>query len=367
MSVVTSPSPIGVRHVTPIADVWWNPLRTTGTILPPNLLLCAKLLTLSVYRGFVWRWFPGTFIPFVDALDYLRPALLVKAALQIALLAAAVSLFINWRVRAACIVLGATLLIGILASRPYFHNNVVFTGLVLLLIGLYEPRQQRPLVCYQVPLVYFGAALNKLMDPDWRSGQFFENWVMNVLHYRAYSHVSGLLPPLALSALLDWAAIVTEFSLAVGFLIRRTLPAAIVVGVVWHTTLLLIGGSTFGIFYYAMLITYLAFIDWPSSVVLKYSADSSLSSRVRLWFTRVDIDRRLVWFPANAPMDQGNLARTRAAEADDAESVRMYSGSRAYLAAIVFTPFFYFAVLALVFLAASPAARQSSHFLRTLQ
>jgi hypothetical protein len=62
-------------------------------------------------------------------------------------------------------------------------------------------------------LLYFSAALNKLLDVDWRSGRYFQQAATLSPQHDLYANISSLLPPWILSTLLGWLVIVTEFAL----------------------------------------------------------------------------------------------------------------------------------------------------------
>src|SRR6185312_6392013 len=149
----------------------WNPLRVTGTEMPPNLLLACKLIVVAFVVNGQVRRLPGHFLPFFSALDRVGSQSAYRHGLQAAFLVAAVALLLNRAPHLAASVTGATIL-----SRIYFENNTEYTGLILLLAGLAASGERTRLVRYQVVLLYAAAALNKLLDADWRSGQFFENW-----------------------------------------------------------------------------------------------------------------------------------------------------------------------------------------------
>jgi hypothetical protein len=138
------------------------------------------------------------------------------------------------------------MLTAVLSSRLYSMNNRTFTGCLWLVTGLSVPGQKPWLVRYQVILLYFGAALNKFLDADWRSGQYFENLERRIGHHAAlYAQISSWLPPMWLSRVMSWATIVIEFVLAGGFLIGRLLGPIAWLGIAYHTALLVRWG-TFG-------------------------------------------------------------------------------------------------------------------------
>jgi hypothetical protein len=269
----------------------WNPLRVTGTAMPANLLLACKLIVVAFLVNGQLRRLPGHFLPFFSVLDRAGSQSAFRHGLQAAFVVAAVALFLNRVPHLAAAIAGATILVGTVSSRIYFENNTEYTGLILLLAGLAVSGDRTRLVRYQVVLLYAAAALNKLLDADWRSGQFFENWATVTSLHATYHHVSSLLPHLVLAKLMAWSAICTEAALAVGFTIRRLYPYAIWLAVGYHSTLMLTAGRTFGMFYFSLLASYLAFAGpWPE----RASAHVRVPVRLRR-LRMVDTDRTFAW------------------------------------------------------------------------
>ena len=275
----------------------WNPLRVTGTDMPPNLLLACKLIVVAFVVNGQVRRLPGHFLPFFSALDRVGSQSAYKHGLQAAFVVAAIPLLLNRAPHVAASVAGGAILLGTISSRIYFQNNTEFTGLILLLAGLTASGDRTRLVRYQVVLLYAAAALNKLLDADWRSGQFFENWAAVTSLHATYHHVSSLLPQLVLAKLLAWSAICTEAALAVGFAIRRFYPYAIWLAVGYHSTLMVTAGRTFGMFYFSLLASYLAFArPWPDGVWAQARVPARLR-RMRL----LDTDRTFTWEEEDGP------------------------------------------------------------------
>jgi hypothetical protein len=259
--------------------------------MPPNLLLACKLVVVAfVVNGQVQR-LPGHFLPFFSALDRVGGQAAFRHGLQGAFLVAAAALVLNRAPHAAATAAGATILLGTVSSRLYFENNTEYTGLILLLAGLAASGDRTRLVRYQVVLLYAAAALNKVLDGDWRSGQFFENWAAVTSLHVTYHHVSSLLPDLLLAKLLAWSAICTEAALAVGFAIRRLSPYAIWLAVGYHSTLMVTAGRTFGMFYFSLLASYLAFArPWPEGA----QAHARVPGRLRP-MRLLDTDQAFAW------------------------------------------------------------------------
>jgi hypothetical protein len=174
----------------------WHPLRVTGTPMPPGLLLMAKIMAVAILAAGHVRVLPEPFLPIVDGLDRLVAPATFRLTLQTVVIVAALALLFNCWVRASAIVLGSCLLVAVVSSRAYYGNNKTFVGLALVLAGLSDFDRQPSLLRWQMALVYFGAALNKLLDPDWQSGLFFEYWAGQKLRNPLFLAITEVLPPL---------------------------------------------------------------------------------------------------------------------------------------------------------------------------
>jgi hypothetical protein len=321
-----------------------NPLRCSGTELAPNLLLAAKLIALPE----LWFNAPGSlpepFLPFVPVFDWVGHPVLVQRGLQALAYAGAVGILVNLRVRAACLALGSAILLSILSNRGSYYNNALYCSCVLLLIGLDGDKGtgRRPwLVQAQVVLLYTGAGLNKLLDPDWRSGQFFETWT-TLIHQATYLHVKTWFPPMALSRALSWVTITSELGMALALPWRRTSLWAVRAGMAFHTALSFFFGYTFGLFYFALMASYLAFVPWPEGQLAAfYDAESAWGRRLQRVLGWLDVDGRFTWAPLKA------AAR---AEAPLALRVggRLYAGGAAVRKMLLCTPATYLFFGALV-------------------
>src|ERR1700676_941454 len=144
-----------------------NPFRLAGLDLPVPLALVAKLLAVCILGRFLWRDMPDPFLPMLPLFDLFHSTPYFGWLLRIAVLTGAIAVLLNYRMRAACLVIGSAFLLGTLASRVYFENNRMFLGCVFFLLGLYQQRTGPWLVRAQVMLVFLSAGLNKLLDPSW--------------------------------------------------------------------------------------------------------------------------------------------------------------------------------------------------------
>jgi predicted DCC family thiol-disulfide oxidoreductase YuxK len=262
-----------------------------------------------------------------------------------------VALLFNRHVRLSALVLGASILLGVVASKAYYGNNKTFCGLVLFLIGLYQPGQQPWLLRYQLVIVYLGAGLNKLLDPDWRSGVFFEHWAAHRLHQPVYITLAGWLPPMLFAKALSWMTIATELGLSVAFQVRRWYRWGIYASLLLHSGMLFFTGTTFTMFFYAMSASMLFFVDWPSKpLVVLFDGECGLWRRVKRWMESADLEGIFEWVPYQA----GGAARYGIADAEAERRIHLVDGMKidAGYAAIrkmlLYNPVTYLAVAAIV-------------------
>lgn len=276
----------------------WNPFRVGGTALPPSLLLMAKIIAVVFVLSGQVAALHQPFLAFIPGLDQAAASIPIAPALQVAVVVAAIALVFNRYVRTACLIIGAVILFSILSSRMYYQNNRLYAGLVLLLLGLYHRDIGARLVQLQVILMYFGAALNKLLEVDWRNGHFFATWAAVSPYHTLYSSAAHLLPGAWLYILMGWSVILVEFVIAAAFAIPRFRPFAIWLAVGYHTSLLVVAGRTFGLFWFSLLASYLAFVELPPITGTVHVPVAGLWRRIGALLQRLDLEDALTWAPA---------------------------------------------------------------------
>lgn len=329
----------------------WNPLRCGGTALPTNLLLMVKLIALTLLLTNHVRLIPDPFLPFLAVFDWIGSPSAFQLALQVVFVASAVALLFNRWVRASCLALGGVILIGVVSSKAYYGNNKTFCGLMLFLTGLYEPGQDPWLLRAQFAIVYFGAGLNKLLDPDWQSGLFMDNWAIARLKQPVYLALAAHLPALLLGKLMCWGTIVGELGMSVTFLVRQWFPVGIFASVLFQSSLMLFTGTTFTMFFYGTQAALLMFVTWPRSRWLVfYDGDCGFCNQCKRWMERFDFEDLLDWRPY-----QSGGGRVHGITDDQAAErlylvteSKIYSGFRAFRMMLLFNPVTYFLIAALI-------------------
>jgi hypothetical protein len=285
--------------LSPALSVPWNPLRITGTPMPPNLLLMCKIVAVAFLGTGHYRILPDPFLPFVPMLDELAEPEVVRAVLRTVAVASAVALLFNRWVRACTLLLGCCFLLAVVSSKAYYGNNKTFCGLLLVMAGLSDFDRPASLFRWQFCLVYFGAALNKLLDPDWQSGLFFEHWAGERLQNPVFITVSGALPTLLAGKLLCWGTILAEFGVALGLLVPRLVPYALWINVFFQVGLLEFTGNTFTLFFYGMQAATLAFVTWPECVPIYHDDRRPGGVGYRRFLQLFDPDGLQDWRPTS--------------------------------------------------------------------
>ena len=333
----------------------WNPFRVTGTPMPPNLLLMCKLLVVAILGTGHIRLLPEPFLPFIDGLDQLTDPDVFRIALQAVAVMSALALLLNRCVRASALVLGSCFLVAVVSSKAYYGNNKSFCGLALLLAGLSDFDRPPYLLRWQLSLVYFGAALNKLLDPDWQSGLFFHYWAGAKLQNPIYLFVAELLPPLLAGKIMCWGTILAEFAASLGLLAPRLAPYALWANILFQVGLLEFTGTTFTLFFYGMQAVTLAFVTWPDRLLVVYDGARHSCHLFRSWNQRLDPDGIQDWqpFPAAGSIP-GDPSREKLAEGLHLiVREKTYAGFAAIRRLLLYSPVFW--MLATTLLAVAPA------------
>ncbi|MBI3680939.1 MAG: DUF393 domain-containing protein [Acidobacteria bacterium] len=276
-----------------VSALSWNPLRCGGTSLPVPVLLMAKLIALALLLTNHVRLLPDPFLPFIPGLDRLLPGVVVQKTLQVVFVVSAAALLFNRWVRASCLLLGGSILFGVLSSRAYYGNNKTFCALALILAAL-----DHRLIRWQVAIVYFGAGLNKLLDADWQSGQFFEHWAVSRLQQPVYIWLNSLLPPLVLGKIMCWLTIAMELGASLLMAMPRRQAYGAFTSILLQSGMLLFTGQTFTMFFYAMQAAMLAFLLWPEKQLeVIWDGTCGFCDWTRRWVDRFDLERVFAWWP----------------------------------------------------------------------
>jgi predicted DCC family thiol-disulfide oxidoreductase YuxK len=343
----------------PAGESRWNPLRCGGLELPTNLVIMVKAIAIALLLTRHFQLLPDPFLPFIPGMD-LIPGAWFQRSMQVLMVAGAIAILFNVRIRLSSFLVGMSLLISVVASKAYYGNNKTFCGLMLVLASLHQPGRPPWMLRLQLVVVYFGAGLNKLLDPDWRSGLFMHNWAANRLHQPVFLALEPLLPPLVLGKLMCWFTITIELGLSVLLLLRPLYPVGIWLSILLHSGMLFFTGSTFTMFFYGMTAAMLTFVDWPCEpMTVIYDGDCGFCNKARRFFERLDLEKAFRWERSQtAALDRIGITPEMARErAYLVTAGRIYGGFRAFRTMLLHNPAAY--VVTYIALAA-PGPRDSS-------
>jgi hypothetical protein len=232
--------------------------------LPVGWLLAAKLLAFAVFRGPQFRDAGPAFLPFFSVLDSPWFAGWLAPVTAAAFYASFLSLFFNRVVQPACVVMAGCVLVHVAGHRLEYANNLMFATVFLLLIGLYHPRMGLWPLQLQLAVVYGGASLNKVLDPDWWNGRFFDTLMIDALQVRWYEVVAGRLPPHVLGSVFGVIAMAGEATICAMVLGSRNGRIGVALMLAFHVAMLVVTLGQLSLpFAYASLAVSAAFF-YPS-------------------------------------------------------------------------------------------------------
>ena len=338
-----------------------NPLKLSELSLPPQVVLLCRLLALTLLLTNHQSQIQTPFLPFLDIFDSLPPAIF-QYTLKIALGIGALGLLFTRKTRTFATLTGITILLAVLSSRAYYGNNKTFAGLLLLLSALSSQTGPPRLIQWQLALVYFGAGLNKILDPDWQSGQFFHHWATDRLGNPVYIWLSAQLPPLVAGKLFCWTTIAAELAVAVLTLIPRFHPAVIWGSGLFQSSLLLFTGDPFNLFFYSMQASLFAFARWPEKqITVIWDGSCGFCRVTKNLLQKLDFDPLFHWRPLQSGIgDQYGLTKEQLRQALYAAGpgwlLRGYSAIRRM---VIHLPLFAMTITAAIALSPGPQTRRA--------
>lgn len=202
--------------------------------IPGKIIVALKALILFVViiqHRFIITSFSGLpFLPFLNFLDSLPPIFYTFTTTILILSCLSVLLKIGNYLNLSLLT-GLIILFYIVSSKPLFGNSTTFLACLLILIGFYKG--DSTLFRVQLSLLYLGAAVNKLFNPDWWNGMYFDFFlreVFNVTLYQSWISTDNL----AVAKILGITTILSEFFLGFIVLIPKLTRLTILTGLIFH-------------------------------------------------------------------------------------------------------------------------------------
>jgi predicted DCC family thiol-disulfide oxidoreductase YuxK len=161
---------------------------------------------------------------------------------------------------------------------------------------------------------------------------------------------------------MSWMTICMEFGIVIGLMFRRTRLLAIWIGLLLALGMNVLTERTFGVFFYAMPICYLAFMKWPpSKVTVLYDADCGFCARTRRWMERFDLEKLFAWKPFQQAEDLHGISQEALRQRLHlVTEEKKYSGFRAFKIMLLYNPLTYFVMLGALMLPQSVYLRHRS-------
>lgn len=247
-----------------------RPFQVKGMDMYPSTLLACKVLTCVAILYRLPGKFQFPFLPLFRPLDVFLPITsAMTLGIQIVFYSAAIALLLNIRPRYACFVLGGCVLLLLIGSRIEYRNHIFIVACVFLLSACHR-RDERPwLLLVQVVVLYIFSALNKAWEPDWRSGQFMDNWLDNEIGW--YVFLGDFLPPRMFAKILSWGSIFAELTIGCLFLVKSYRSLAVWLAGLFHFSLYIaLDGMTFGFFLQDAMILLIVFLHLHNEQAVLY-------------------------------------------------------------------------------------------------
>ena len=103
---------------------------------------------------------------------------------------------------------------------------------------------------------------------------------------------------MSVSLVMCWTTILAELViLPFCLLIPRLRVSGIWIGILFHSVALWLAETDFGAFYGGVLISYLAFINWPKNVLVKFDLKNDFHFRLLGLSSAFEFDKLFRWLP----------------------------------------------------------------------
>lgn len=241
---------------------------------------------------------PQIFLPFIPFLDNFKKFPFFGEIVLIIFVISIACVILDIYSDVFISILGIGIIFLILSDRTRFSNNLSYTAFMMILCGISHKVKDSGVFRIQIALLYLGAGVNKLLDPDWLNGYYFENFALNIFHIPFYEDLADILPKLLLSKLFSIFTIILELSFGILFLCNIRIIETILIGYLFHGMMLIATKGLLSIlFFYLMGVSYLLSVNYPKeAIIVNYS--ESVQSLIRV-FQRMDLDKSFLWKKQN--------------------------------------------------------------------
>jgi len=163
------------------------------------------------------------------------------------------------------------------------------------------------MIRFQLAVLYLGADLNKVFDPDWWTGASMETLLVTKHQIASYMKVASMLSRGFLSQIVGIGVIVLQITIAMLLLRRGAVIYAMLLALALHLPMVLLMQMTFGPFLFALITAYGSLLSWPR----RLACDSRLhSSELVKWLGRMDFNEQISPCAGNAKESPVRWLRT---------------------------------------------------------
>lgn len=246
-----------------------NFFNSNKTTLPTNIDLMLKLIVLlPIPLPYLYKNRPNLpFLDFITEIDTSHLNIWFICISILTIIGVIITLF-NIAPRFGGGLILISLFTNMIWCSPCYADSRFYLFSILLLLVLFQKNYGIKILRWQVVILYFGSGLNKLLDQDWQTGIYINNWLGYQIQSQLYIDISNLLPELLLAKVISWSVIAIELLMSWFFTKKSYFKMAIWLGLIMHGSSVILGNGIFGSFVVTVMISYLAFLEWPKTIVL---------------------------------------------------------------------------------------------------
>lgn len=263
--------------------------------LPLTFISRLLIIYLLFIRGLTLL--PGPFLPFLPFPDIITPYPLFSIFLTLIYWISIAGILVNIQAKRFCLILGLVLIFVILSNRILYSTSLLFAACIFFLIGLYS-NGKNWVFRAQIALLYLGAGINKLLDPDWINGQFFDNFSREIFEVKIYQYLAPFFSDLLIAKLMGISVIIIELLLGILILFskKRIFPFVVLIHLFHLFMLLFTNGDLSVSYFFIMGVSSLLCLPWKAnSIEIAYNRNNPLQRLLQ----KTDFDAYFIWKKTN--------------------------------------------------------------------
>lgn len=227
------------------------------------------------------------------------------------------------------------ILLAILGCKPCYSDSRVYTFCIFFLLTFYNRDIGTRFLRLQIIILYMGTGVNKLLDPDWQTGLYIDNWLLNKIEHPIYLHAATIFDNMILAMFLSWCVISIEILIALCFTNKKLFGIGILLGISLHTGTIFSSNGVFGAFIISVFISYLVFIEWPKEITIIFPKRRIMDLLIKNYYL-IDPFKKIHF---KSSLDSKKL--------EIHFNDKIFNGWKAFQYSLIFSPISYFTLLGL--------------------